>query len=794
MTKRPTWLRSLLLLCVGLVALLVLRRLGHENPRAERSPQSAPPEVGGKRVTPTRKFASEDEGRRAGERASALFVYGHPPDAASLSAAMPAPARDIHYVRQDATLLTGKRSPFWQLPGVGRVEMPLPAGGQLTVVIANSEMTGPDQFTSNGTIEGRPGSRVVFGYSGGFLHASIEDARLGAFALRPVTETWSQFYQVDSASILPCGGPRPLDRPMPRAASGQTAVRGLAPEVPLAAADNPQHAVIHVLMVHTTAVLPTMTGPARTQALQSGFLAVIEKVNVTFQASQITARVKLVRVHETRLVGDEVPAAIGNWQHNALDALIATDDGAMDEVHAVRDAAGADVVCLAVHRPDFASSGLSYVLNDPTRFDNAEYALSVVQYGSIAATNVVAHELGHLFGCAHDRANATHDGAFPYSFGYRFVGANGVWYHDIMGYSRLPGTFTPEALELGYFSNPRILIPPPVNAPIGIPAGSPGESDTARTIEQTAFSTANYRLQTETPVASGVLLNVATRAFVGRDEQVLIGGFVVNGTRPKRLLVRAAGPALRTFGVADALTDPVLRVFGGGTALAENDNWSGSDTTTAAAQVAAFPFPVASKDSALIVALPPGAYTPVVEGNANATGTGLMEVYDLEAGPANRVMNLATRGYADNVGREMVGGFVVQGAPGETKRVLVRVLGPSLARAPFSLSGVLNDPMFQLRNAAGELLIESDDWSSDAEGGPNAENDFRPVVTTFHERAIFATGHAPSNRREPCVLVDLPPGSYTVIVKPFEFRSAEASQDQPAQPGVGIIEVYEIGR
>jgi hypothetical protein len=171
-----------------------------------------------------------------------------------------------------------------------------------------------------------------------------------------------------------------------------------------------------------------------------------------------------------------------------------------------------------------------------------------------------------------------------------------------------------------------------------------------------------------------------------------------------------------------------------------------------------------------------------------------MEVYDIEAGGADRVVNLATRGYADNAGKEMVGGFVVRGAPGATKRILVRVLGPSLARAPFGLTGVLHDPLLQVRDAAGELLVESDDWSSDAAGGASEENDFRPAVVTRREREITATGLAPGNRREPCVLLDLPPGSYTVTVKPFERRSTDPREDQPAVPGVGIIEVYEIAR
>jgi hypothetical protein len=339
-----------------------------------------------------------------------------------------------------------------------------------------------------------------------------------------------------------------------------------------------------------------------------------------------------------------------------------------------------------------------------------------------------------------------------------------------------------------------VTVPAPADRPIGVAAGLPGEADAARTIAQTAFRAANYRLQTQSPAGAGVLVNVATRAWVGRDEQVLIGGFVVGGTRPKSVLVRGAGPALRGFGVADALADPVLQVFAGAAAVATNDSWP-AETAAVAAQVGAFPFAPGSADAALLTTLAPGAYTAVLSGAGGGTGAGLIEVYDTTPGAADRVVNLATRGYADNRGREMVGGFVVRGdGTGETKRILVRVLGPSLARPPFGLGGTLDDPLLEVRDAAGELLIANDDWSSDAQGGAGVDNDFRPVVVTKREREIFATGYAPANRREPCVLVDLPPGSYTVTVKPFERRSEDPRLDQPAAPGVGIVEVYEIGR
>jgi hypothetical protein len=86
---------------------------------------------------------------------------------------------------------------------------------------------------------------------------------------------------------------------------------------------------------------------------------------------------------------------------DALTALYLPEDREMDDVHAARDATGADVVMLALHRSDFASSGLSFLLAEPDRYDNAEYAFSVVEYGNIAGTRVVPHELGHVLGLRH---------------------------------------------------------------------------------------------------------------------------------------------------------------------------------------------------------------------------------------------------------------------------------------------------------------------------------------------------------------------------------------------------------
>lgn len=125
------------------------------------------------------------------------------------------------------------------------------------------------------------------------------------------------------------------------------------------------------------------------------------------------------------------------------------------------------------------------------------------------------------------------------------------------------------------------------------------------------------------------LVNVSARNLVGTGDNILIAGFVVDGSVGKTLLIRAVGPTLGSFGVPGTLVDPKLEIFNAATQkVVENDNWSPT-LASLATSVGAFPLLTGSRDAALLITLPPGAYSAQVSGVGGGTGEALVEVYEV---------------------------------------------------------------------------------------------------------------------------------------------------------------------
>ena len=129
------------------------------------------------------------------------------------------------------------------------------------------------------------------------------------------------------------------------------------------------------------------------------------------------------------------------------------------------------------------------------------------------------------------------------------------------------------------------------------------------------------------------LFNISTRATAGAGDNTLIAGISVNGSVPKRVLIRAVGPGLVQFGLTGVLAQPQLQLINNGTVVAQNTGISTSPDASAiiaaSAQVGAFPLPAGSADSALLVSLAPGNYSATVTGTGGATGIAIIEVYEV---------------------------------------------------------------------------------------------------------------------------------------------------------------------
>ncbi|OYV01976.1 MAG: hypothetical protein CFE26_22485, partial [Verrucomicrobiales bacterium VVV1] len=155
-----------------------------------------------------------------------------------------------------------------------------------------------------------------------------------------------------------------------------------------------------------------------------------------------------------------------------------------------------------------------------------------------------------------------------------------------------------------------------------------------------AVTTFTLTVAGATVVETRQLSNISTRAAVGTGGRVLISGFVITGTDPKPVLIRAVGPTLAGFGLTGLLADPVLELFRSDTSsLAVNDTWgSAGDTAAIAAtaiRVGAFALPAGSPEAVISTTLAPGSYTAQVRGAAAGTGVGLVEVYDAGTGTEN---------------------------------------------------------------------------------------------------------------------------------------------------------------
>jgi Matrixin/Putative Ig domain len=253
------------------------------------------------------------------------------------------------------------------------------------------------------------------------------------------------------------------------------------------------------------------------------------------------------------------------------------------------------------------------------------------------------------------------------------------------------------------------------------------------------------------------LLNISTRALVQSGENAMIGGFIVQGPDPKKVLIRGLGPSLPLTG---AMSNPVLDLYdSAGKLLASNDDWGSSRLDIIASQLA----PGSPLEAAILVTLQPGAFTAMVHDRDGRPGLALMEVYNLDPA-ASLLANISTRGRVETGDNVMIGGFIVGGAdpgPAYTTQVVIRAIGPSLGSK--GIVGPLADPTLDLYDPWGVVVASNDDWRS------------------TQEAEIIASGLAPSDDREAAISTSLLWGSYTAIVR-----------GKGNATGVALVEVYDL--
>ena len=242
--------------------------------------------------------------------------------------------------------------------------------------------------------------------------------------------------------------------------------------------------------------------------------------------------------------------------------------------------------------------------------------------------------------------------------------------------------------------------------------------------------------------AIGQLLNISTRLNVQTGAKVLIGGFIINGSQSKSILVRGLGPTLAQppFNLSGTLADPTLALYQGGTQLAANDNWADTQQSEINATGKA---PPNAAESAILRTLVPEAYTAILSGKNATTGVGLVEVYDLTPDSNSTLANISTGGFVETGSNVMIGGFIVANG---IQKVIVRGLGPTLGQPPFNVPEVLADPVLAIFDANGQQIASNDNWQDS------------------QAAEIQATGKAPPNNSESAIVVTRPVGNTTAIL------------------------------
>lgn len=274
------------------------------------------------------------------------------------------------------------------------------------------------------------------------------------------------------------------------------------------------------------------------------------------------------------------------------------------------------------------------------------------------------------------------------------------------------------------------------------------------------------------------LVNLSNRSVAGKNDNVMIAGFVLDGTASESVLIRGLGPSLVDAGVQGVLADPVLSLFSGSEMIASNDNWQ----DTQAAEIAATgldpcqpyspngsPPTGCQRESAIHINLNPGAYTAHLKGVGGRTGVGLADVFVLSDG-GSELVNVSTRSVAGAGNEVIIAGFIIHGT--DPRNVLIRGRGPSLAH--FGIPDVLANPKVSLFSGS-QLIASNDNWG-DTQAAEIIAIGLDPC------QPFTPGGPAPTGCEvEAALFVTLDPGVYTAHLSGVNSGT-----------GVGLVEVFTL--
>ena len=311
------------------------------------------------------------------------------------------------------------------------------------------------------------------------------------------------------------------------------------------------------------------------------------------------------------------------------------------------------------------------------------------------------------------------------------------------------------------------LTPQPVGQParqFRVTLSNPSPGAQLGAISSTVVTILNRDLSTK-------LMNVSTRGVVEQGEGVMIAGFIVQGSNQKQVVVRGLGPSLTALGVPSAIADPTVQLLdANGTQLAYDDDYASIPAPDQQVLSANGLTPTEAREAAIVATVAPGNYTAILRGKTN--GIGLVEVYDLSATTATRLVNISTRAkVAEGDNGALIAGFIIaspENSPGTAQRVVIRAIGPSLTNG--GVSDALADPTLEIYRGSVKIL-ENDNWKTQTAEGVNSQSD------------IEATGLQPSSDKEAVIMTALDPGSYTAVIRGKDNTT-----------GIGLAEVYQLSQ